>query len=201
VEKHVLVKGREHLEEALSHGKGAIILTAHLGNWELGAHVMTQMGHEVTSIALEHQNPRVDRLLNEQRRRRGVNLLSTSGYLRGCYRALREGKIVALLGDRDVTGGGIEMEFLGKRVSLPQGPARLSVRTGAPIIPGFNLRRSNDSWHTIIEKPIYPNPDDDQEGAVRSLMEKYVPVMEEYIRWHPCQWAVFYDFWGSPAGR
>ncbi|MFC1671619.1 lysophospholipid acyltransferase family protein, partial [Planctomycetota bacterium] len=109
--------------------------------------------------------------------------------------ALRDGKVLALLGDRDVTGGGIEMEFFGKPVSLPQGPARLSVRTGAPILPGFLVRRSNDSWHAVMEKPIFPDQSIDQDEAVRAIMAQYVPLMEEYIRWHPSQWSVFYDFW------
>lgn len=197
VEKHVLARGLENLEEAASGGNGVIFVTAHLGNWELGASVLIDLGYDVTSVALEQKNTRVNTLLNQQRARRGVEVLPAGGYLRGCYRALRNGKIVALLGDRDVTGSGIRMKFFDKEVSLPQGPARLSVRTKAPIVPAFMLRRPCDSWHMYIEKPIFADPSLDREEAVRRIMEQYVPVLEEYIRWHPSQWAIFYDFWGE----
>lgn len=195
VEKHVLPSGLANIEEAAGAGRGVVIVTAHLGNWELGASVFIDLGYDVTSVALEHKNSRVDVLLNKQRVRRGVRVLPAGGYLRGCYRALRAGKIVALLGDRDVTGAGIDVEFFGKPVTLPQGPARLSVRTGAPIVPAFMLRRPNDSWHIYIERPIYPDTSIDRDESVRDMMSKYALVMEEYIRWHPSQWAVFYDFW------
>ena len=196
VEKHVLATGTENIEEALKAGCGAILVTAHIGNWELGASVFVDLGYDVTGVALEHKNIRVDALLNEQRVHRGVEVLPVGGYLRGCYRALKNGKIVALLGDRDVTGAGIKMKFLGKEVTLPRGPARLSVRTGAPIVPVFMLRRPNDSWHTYIEEPIYPDASIDREEEIKRIMKEYVPIIERYIRWHPSQWATFYDFWG-----
>lgn len=198
VEKHVLTCGLENLEEAVGAGRGAIILTAHIGNWELGGSVLVELGYDVTTVALEEKNKRVYALLSKQRARRGVDVLPAKGNLRGCYRALKEGKILALLADRDVTGAGIEVEFFGKSVKIPQGPARLSVRTGAPIVPAFMLRRPNDSWHLYVEKAIYPDASVDDENAIKNIIQKYVPVLEEFIRWHPSQWAVFYDFWNPP---
>ncbi len=195
VEKHVLTSGAENLEEALNGGHGAILVSAHLGNWELGVSVFVDLGYDVTSVVLEHENNRINTLLNEQRIHRGVEVLPVGGYLRGCYRALKEGNLVALLGDRDVTGAGIKMKFFGKEVALPQGPARLSVRTGAPILPVFMMRRPNDSWHTYIERPIYPDASVDREEEIQRIMKEYVPILERFIRWHPSQWATFYDFW------
>jgi lauroyl/myristoyl acyltransferase len=200
LEKHLLVEGAENLAEAHKVGKGVIILTAHLGNWELGSLMLRSLGYEITSVALDHKNKRVNDLLNRYRAQRGVEILPAGGFLRGCYRALKKGRLVALLGDRDVTGGGIEMQFFGAPVSLPQGPARLSVRTGAPIVPAFLLRRPNDSWHGIIGAPIFPEAKEDLEEAVQSLMKRYIPVMEYHIRWHPSQWAIFYDFWNAESG-
>ena len=199
VKKHVLMEGMEGVAKAVEEGKGVILVTGHIGNWELGSLILSELGYRVTSVALFEKNERVSRLLNRHRAQRGVEILPAGGFLRGCYRALRDGRIVALLGDRDVTGGGIEVDFFGQPVSLPQGPARLSVRTGAPIIVGALLRRPNDSWHCVVSDPIYPDTGIDQDEAVRSLMEEYVPKLENIIRWHPCQWSIFYDFWnGNP---
>lgn len=199
VEKYVMVQGAENLKEAASHGKGVIAVTGHIGNWEMGGIVLSDMGYSVTSVALEHSNPRVHVLLNQQRAGRGVEVLTIGGYLRGCYRALKEGKILALLGDRNVTEGGLELEFFGRPMMFPSGPARLSVRTGAPMVPGFMIRRFNDSWHMSLEEPIYADPTMDREEAIRDMTARFVLVLEKYVALHPSQWSIFYDFWDPPA--
>jgi KDO2-lipid IV(A) lauroyltransferase len=199
VKKHVLMEGMESFAEAHAAGKGVIVVTAHVGNWELGSLILNELGYDVTSVALFEKNERVSGLLNRHRAQRGVEILPAGGFLRGCYRALKNGRVVALLGDRDVTGGGVEVDFFGEPVSLPQGPARLSVRTGAPIIAGALLRRANDSWHCVVSDPMFPNTEIDQDDAVRSLIEQYASELENIIRWHPCQWSIFYDFWNRDA--
>ncbi len=203
VEKYVLVEGREHLDEALDAGRGVIVISAHFGNWELGGGVGVVMGYDISSVALDLPNRRVNELLNRHRMSRGVKIVSAGRFMRGCYRVLKEGGIVALLADRDTTGHGIRVPFFGVSTVLPQGPARLSLRTGAPIVPIFMIRRANDGWLMMIEPPIWPRERrrDISEEDLREMMMRYLPVMERYIRRHPSQWAMFHPLWGDACGR
>ena len=195
VRDYVTVNGLAHLDAALARGHGGVILTAHVGNWEMGAAVLSQLRYPVTAIALPHKNPKVNILFNKQREVHGVTVVPTSVAVRRCMGALRKGGLVALLGDRDFGSFGMPLDFLGRKTLIPQGPAFFACRTGAPIIPCF-LMPDGKGRYTM---DIYPaiNPPEGRAGgeaALLPLMREYVALIERKIKEDPTQWLMFREF-------
>ncbi|MDP2929618.1 MAG: lysophospholipid acyltransferase family protein, partial [Candidatus Omnitrophota bacterium] len=111
-------------------------------------------------------------------------------------KALKNNELLALLGDRDFSNNGLPAIFCGKPVaSMPKGPAALSYRTGAAIVPSFITRNGDDTFTFAFEKPILPPAADDEDSAIKGIMGKYVPVIESYVKRYPGQWYVFRNFW------
>jgi len=154
----IKVLGREYIDQALKDGKGAIILSAHMGNWELGGVFMSLLGYPMISVALPHRHGKVNSFFNQQREKRGAIVVPSSGLsIRKIYKALKNNKLVALVADRDFASGGKKMPFLGLEKIIPRGPAALSTRTGAPIIPGFVIRQPDNTHILEFLKPINSN--------------------------------------------
>jgi len=201
VDKFIRIKNLEYMDEALGKGNGALGLTAHIGNWELCAQVMAILGYKMNAIALTHQDKRVDEFFIAQRKGKGVKVIPVGVSVRQCFAALKRNEIVGILGDRDFSGEhGITVGFFGKSMLAPRGAALLSLRTGAAIVPAFVIRdERNPLYFTYsFEKPIYPEHTGNEENDIRTITEKYIKVIEKYVRQYPKQWFMFHEFW-KPA--
>ncbi|MDD5665213.1 MAG: lysophospholipid acyltransferase family protein [Candidatus Omnitrophica bacterium] len=195
IRDNVKVINIESVEEGLRRGKGVILLTAHLGNWELGGMVISQLGYSLLSVALAHKSPKVDRFFNDKRESKGMEVLPLGKAAKGCLRGLRKNRLLALVGDRDFTDKGRITNFFGKPAILPEGAAVLSLQTGAVIIPGFMLRNNDDSFNLIFEKPLEFNLTMNRGNDLDIIISKCKSVLEEYIRAYPDQWYMFRRFW------
>lgn len=194
IQENVRVEHLEYLTEALQQGRGVILLTAHIGNWEMGAAVFAQMGHPLTVIALPHKERVVNDLFNRQRQAHGVTVVAPSVAVRRCVAALRKGRLIALLGDRDFGTFGEPMMFLGRKTSIPKGAAFFSYKTGALIVPAFLVPQEDGKYELSFYPAIAPNVSGDEKAEVLSLMERYTSIIEEKIRQDPSQWMMFRDF-------
>jgi KDO2-lipid IV(A) lauroyltransferase len=197
ITNNVDVQGLERLDRALKGGKGGIIVTAHIGNWELGGVLLSALGYSLMAIALPHKERPVNDLFNSQREEKGVTVVPTNGALRKCIEQLKNNKLVALVVDRDFSHTGVAMDFFGRKMIVPKGAAIFSVRTGAPIIPMFLLRNGNRKFSLVCCEPMYPlKPEGDvrEEDLVLEIMRRYLSVIEEMIRQHPSQWLLFREF-------
>ncbi len=194
--RHTSSIGIENAFAALEKKKGAIIISAHVSNWELGAaYMMRFSGAKVAVVAAQHVYDKIDRLFVSARELMGIEVIYTHEAGRKVLRALRENKVVCILGDRDVTDTGVEVEFFGQPCKFPQGPARLALKAGAALIPGFVLRRTNDSFVITYQEPI-PFPEGvDKDEQVRVVLQEYARRLEKVIREHPEEWPAFYDVW------
>jgi len=202
IRRRVTVKNLERLADVLKGGKGAILLTAHIGNWELGGVVLSRLGYPALAVALPHKERPVNNLFNQQREEHGVQIVPMNLAVRRSLETLSRNKCVALVGDRNFTSGGETLSFLGRSVSFPPGPAMFSWRTGAPIVPIFMIREKDDRFSLFVEEPIYPPPverNERENGRVRDLMEKYIAVIEQKVRQYPTQWLMFRKFWIDDA--
>jgi len=202
MKRWVVIEGEERLAAVLAGGRGVIGITAHLGNYELAGAVYAHRGVLLHAAVLNHMNQRVDRFFVRQRARMGVVSLPVERnrfreFLQAALRALKNNQMVAIVADRDYFGGGLDVNFFGKSVRMPRGPAALSVRAGAPILPTF-LIREGSRFRFLILPPLAPRPGLEREEAVRELTARCADVIAEQIRAHPTQWYVFHEFW-KPA--
>jgi len=195
IDKNIKLENLHHFDQALASGKGVVVLTAHLGNWELGGVVLAQLGYPFWAVALSHKNKKVNDFFVSQRAGKGVNVIAMGKAVRSCISEIRNNHMVALVGDRDFTEKGIVIDFFNKPMHFPEGPAALSLMTGASIIPGFMLRNPDDSFTLRIEKPVEFKPCGDKKKDLAELIKVYKNIIEDYIRKYPDQWYVFRRFW------
>jgi KDO2-lipid IV(A) lauroyltransferase len=195
VKKNIHLENVQYLREALSEQKGAICLSAHMGNWELGGVIVALTGYPISAVVLPHKDKRVDHFFNSQRIRKGLNIIPLGKAARQCLNNLKANKVIALMGDRNFTERGIVLDFFGRKAYFPDGPAVFSIRTGAPIVPCFVIRNKNERFTMIFERPIKLVPCGNLEKDVKELVSRYKIIIENYIRRYPQQWYMFRRFW------
>jgi KDO2-lipid IV(A) lauroyltransferase len=187
-------KRYERIVEISKSGGPTIIFTAHLGNWEMAAAAGAAHGLPLVVLADTHPSPGVTRFFNERREEKGETVVPVSDFHK-CFLALRRGEVVAIVGDRPVTGHGITIEFFGRPTLVPEGYALLARRFDARIIPGFMVLNEDGLYDMVFEEPFYPRKTDDEEADIRDTVERCMGLVEQYVRRYPDQWYVFQPVW------
>jgi KDO2-lipid IV(A) lauroyltransferase len=190
VRNMVSIEHPEYLEQVKKLGRGVLITTAHFGNWELGGAALTALGCDIHAVEMPQRNAKLNNLLQNQRAARGIKLLPMNSAI-SIMKCLKRGGMVAVLADRDFSPRNDRVPFFGLPARMPVGPAWLSHRTGAAILPSFLFRLEDDTFLLRFYPPILP----EQEGSVQAIRRKMVSVLEREIGERPCQWFIFEDFW------
>jgi Kdo2-lipid IVA lauroyltransferase/acyltransferase len=189
------VRGREHVEWVAAHGRGAILLTGHFGNWEWAGALLPAMGYPTQVVVGEQHNPRVGELMDRIRRATGVGVLSAEKSLKGIIVALRNKELVAIVADQDAGRDGIFVDFLGRPASTAVGPVRLAHRFDVPILPGFAVRLRDGRYRLQFEPPILIPADLDESRVLRPFTEMWSRILEEQVRRYPEQWFWMHRRW------
>lgn len=197
IKKNVKVEGLGNIDTALSRGKGVILLSAHIGNWELGGSVLSLIGYPLNAVVLTHQDRKINDFFTRQRMLGRVRPIEIGLGLRNCYSVLKANGLLAVLGDRDFSKNGIYADFFERPTLIPKGPSIFSHRMGSAIVPIFMIREPNDTFRLIAEEPIFPDQSEDEKNALKTLTRKYLPIIESYIKRYPVQWYVFRDIWND----
>ena len=196
IRERVSIQGAEQLDAIRNSPRGAILLTAHYGNWELGGAFIASMGIPIHAVVRPVPSPALERVFNFFREQRGLQVIPLDKAGTGVVKVLKRGGAVALVGDRDFTGNGRPHAFFGREASLPRGAAWFAHRLGVPIHLGFVSRAPDDTFILRLHPPIDPA----QVPTEEAIQEKIVAIMEETIARDPCQWFIFDPFWaGGPA--
>lgn len=199
IRKHVKFKGWENLNQALKLGKGVLLVSAHLGNWELGATVLSMLGYRISVVAWTHKNKLINDFFIRQRQSKGVQAIPLGTALRGVFSALKNNENVAVLADIDYTQPevGETVKLFGRDTIMPRGPAAFSLKTGAALVPTFFLREKNNTFRFIFEKPIAYQPSGNWKPDLTSLTQELTKVLESYIALDPGQWFMLRPRWSS----
>lgn len=171
--------------KTMAQGKGLVLVTAHLGQWELGAHVLDAWGIPATGIYQPYQNSAWNDFIHGHRAK-GVRWVAVGhGAMRQALKALRAGQVVLVMGDTLYGEEGHPTTLLGRPFRLSRGPAILALRSGAPLMPVF-LVREGSGYRALIQDPIWP------EGAkLEDLVEHFRKRLEQTILKYPEQWYRF----------
>lgn len=198
IRKHVVLENRHLLDAALEKGKGVIIMTAHIGNWELGGLALGRYGYPLTAIALPHKEQKVNEFFNRQRMEGGVTVVPVNLAIRRCLQTLKKNGIIALLADRDFSATGLPVPLFGKETMIPRGIALFAYRTGAVVLPSFLTRTGDFTFRISIDEPLqFPVNFENmsEEDFTREFMKQQVGALERKIREDPGQWLLFRRFW------
>lgn len=194
------LEGVELLDEAVRSGTGAMVVGGHMGNWDLaGAWGARRYGSVVTVAERLKPEGLFEQFL-DYRRSLGLEVHGTGepDLVPTLVRAARSGKVVALVGDRDLSGRGIEVEFFGEVAPFPAGPALISLLSGAPLLPLTNWY-DGAQLRGRVHDPITPPEGVDRETAVRVMTQQIATSLEESIRVHAEDWHMMQRLW--PADR
>ncbi|MHC1759690.1 MAG: lysophospholipid acyltransferase family protein [Negativicutes bacterium] len=195
LERWVTIENLHYLEEAMSAGKGTVLLTAHFGNWEWTAARLVRAGFPLAAIAETQPNPGLDQLLNEYRGMVGLAPYARGNALVAAMKALKSGHILGFVADQDAKASGVFVKFFGRLASTPQGPAVFAQRCGAPVVPAFIVRLPRKGHRIILSPPLYAEESDDPGEVIVSLTARMTQVMEERIRQYPDHWWWFQRRW------
>jgi phosphatidylinositol dimannoside acyltransferase len=186
--------GAEHLAAAERMGRGVVVVTAHLGNWELGGRLLAGTVSRTTHVVVApEQDPAVERFLRADGGPVRFLTRSTPTDVLGLVTALKRNEVVALQGDRALGGRGDRLQpFFGTPAPFPLGPFMLARAAGAPVLPAFCLLRADRRYTVAVGAPwMVPA------GGEDDALARWVRVLEAMVRRHPTQWFNFYDVWRS----
>ena len=193
---------REYIRPALAAGTGAILALPHLGGWEWGGRWIVDQGHEMTVVVEPLANREVFEWFVDLRERLGMHIVPLGpDAAAACSKALKDNHVLCLLCDRDIGGGGIEVEFFGERTTLPAGPAMLGLRTGAPILPSAVYYTDRTTGHLgYVLPPLDATRRDGLRADVARVTQDLAGALEHLIRRSPEQWHLFQPNWPSDSG-
>ena len=186
------LEGRENLEQALALDKGIIAVSAHLGTFTLMGAKLHASGFHLTWIMGPQTHPRIAQVWQQIGEKVATDFIiidSPIRFHREILRVLRKGEIVGFICDENQKQGGVLVEFLGRTMALPAGPAVYHLKTGAPVLPMFILHQGDGGHKVIIDSPIQITLSGDEERDVFTITDQIARVMEAYIRQYPGQWS------------
>lgn len=191
------VHGMENMQRALEQGRGALMITGHIGNWERAAAWVSLQGTQLTVVARAVRNPELNQLVNSLRTRQGSTVVERGQAARPVIEALRKNGVVAILPDQntDPDIDGIFVPFFGKPAGTVLGPGVIGERTGAPVIAVFCIRTGPNKYRIDVSEPLQALPgfETKGEGMIRAINLE----LERAIRQNPEQWLWFHDRWKS----
>jgi len=195
IDNIVRMENADILERELKKGKGAIVLTAHFGNWELLALTLRVKGYPGSAVGRKIYFHKYDQYLNSLRRIHDVNVISRDQSIRSVLRVLKAGRIMGVLADQDVDSvDGVFVDFFGRPAYTPVGPVALAMVSGAAIVPTFIVRHG--TRHTMmIDKPIELVDTGNKEADMLTNTKRWSDAVESYIRKYPDQWVWMHRRW------
>lgn len=196
LERGITVHGIEHLDKALKQGKGAILITGHMGNFSIVAQLAAARNYEASVVVEDIEPPKLYDYVNNMREHFGLKTLKMgSSEIRTIYRNLKNNEVLLFAVDRDVNDEGMPVPFFDSVADMPFGPVSLALRTGAALIPGYTLRLPDNSSVVILDPPIALERTGDRDLDVRANMAHIASILETYILKAPDQWVVLQRIW------
>lgn len=194
--------GVEYLERARELGRGVMVVSAHMGSWEIVAAIWASTVAPVNLFAEELEPRPLYEWYRNTRARLGISVLPLNRHgLRQVREALAANEMVVTAIDRDILGTGVMLDFFGRPAPIPTGPAALALRGGTPILPVCVTRNPDDTYHAVAYPPVFAAPSGDREADVRRTTEQLVRCLEDMIRKHPEQWHVPHMIWPEPPAK
>jgi len=193
------VTGYEHVQRGLDAGKGVILVLPHLGGWEWSAFWLARLNHvRVTAVVEPLQPPELMEWFVRFRNSLGMTIVPlgpTAG--QEVLAALRRNDVVCLLADRDIGGGGIEVDFFGERTTLPGGPATLALRAGVPLCPTAVYFDGRYGHRGVVRPPLDVTRRGGLRADVARVTQDLATEFEHLVRAAPEQWHLMQPNWPS----
>ena len=202
--RFIRYEGLDNYLRARDRGRGVLVLTGHLGAWELSSYYHSLMGYSMGMVIRRLDNPLVDEFVNNIRCQHGNRVIHKDDFARGLIASMRAGETVGILMDTNMTPPqGVFVPFFGVEACTASGMARVAARTGAAVVPGFLLWEENEKRYVLHfgeELPVVSTGDAEQDALINTA--NFTAAIERYIRQYPDQWLWMHRRWKTrPEGE
>jgi KDO2-lipid IV(A) lauroyltransferase len=200
----IRTEGLEHYLAAQARGKGVLIVTGHLGAWELSSFYHSLMGYPMGMVIRRLDNRRLDDYVNGIRCLHGNRVLHKDDFARGLLTAMRAGETVGILMDTNMRPPqGVFVEFFGRQACTASGLARVALKTGAAVLPGFMVWEAAEGKYVLHFGPeLVFTHTGDAEADAQAATQQCASATEEWIRRYPDQWLWIHRRWKTrPTGE
>lgn len=198
IREMVEIVGQEHLDDAMAQGKGCIIITGHYGNWELLARRAALEGYKISVIARDSDDPGMTGISTRIREQGGYGVFDKDQPIIGAYRALKANEFLGILPDQHDYSG-VVVDFLGRPAATATGPAVLSLKSGAPLMPVFCESLGDGRYRGVVHSAIEYERTGDEKQDILELTKLVNEAIGREIRRNPSQWLWLHDRWKLPS--
>lgn len=185
--------GKQHLEKLVNDGRGAILISAHIGNWEIASDMLKDMDIKVNVVMMDAEYQQIKSYLNSVTGERNYNIIAIKQDMSHIFQisnALSNNEFICMHGDRYVEGSTVvSCPFLGEEAYFPAGPFSIAKRLKVPAVFVYAMKGSDTHYHLNATRPIV------YEGRLTDFVLSYVHLLEEKVKKFPYQWFNYYDFW------
>ena len=198
LDDRLVIEGFEHIEDGLAKGNGVILAAPHVGSWDLAGAWLAARGVRATVVVEIVEPPELFEWFTATREKAGMTVVPLGPHAGSVLlRTLRANGVVGLLCDRDIGGGGVDVEFFGERTTLPGGPATLALRTGAALLPIAVFARDSRRHRAVVRPPICAERTGRLRDDVVRITQLVTHELEALIRSSPEEWHLFQPNWPS----
>ncbi len=201
IKRRVEIIGKENLDTALSKGKGAILVSAHFGNFPLMLFRIKSEGYKTSGIMRPMRDSRVENFFQKKRTKLGIKTIYSQPRrlcVETTLKTLRNNELVFIPIDQNFgAAGGVFVDFFGKKAATATGPVALALRTKAAVIPCFIVRQKDDTHKIIFEEPLNLEEGRTYQETIIINIQKLTDIIESYIRRYPAEWGWIHRRWKS----
>jgi len=201
VKEYIKQEGLENIDKALENGKGAIILTAHFGNWELSSLAGALSGYPQDVFVRAQKHSKLNELLNNYRMLGGRHVITKGVGTKQIIKTLRENRVVSILTDQDGGQSGYLVEFFGRLASTPAGAISFALRMGSKVLPHFIIRQKGPSHTSVVEPAMELHHQQDKEIDIQKNLQQFTNVLADYITKYPTNWLWLHKRWKTSPSR
>lgn len=196
--------GEHYLTQMLKLGKGAFLVSAHAGNWEIAGFLLYRLSTKINVVVYEAEHENIKSFLDSVKGETGVNLIiikkGSIDHVYQIHEAIQNNEIVCIHADRFVEGSNIaEVDFLGAKADFPLGPFILATQLQAPVSFVFAMKEGRSHYHFFASEPVVPSGNDlsreAKQQATQDLLTAYIQSLEKIVLLYPHQWFNYYKFW------
>jgi len=197
-------EGQEHYLQARAAGRGVLVVTGHLGAWELSSFYHSLLGYPMAMVIRRLDNARLDRYVNRIRCLHGNRVLHKDDFARGLIGAMRRGESVGILMDTNMTPPqGVFVDYFGRKACTASGLARVAAKTGAAVLPGFMVWEESEKRYVLRFGPrLVLQESGDGEADIVANTQICTSAIEAWVRRYPDQWRWVHRRWKTrPEGE
>lgn len=198
-------EGGEVLDKIAAAGKGGILISGHIGNWEIAGQLLNRLNTTFNILMYENERENLKQYMDSIQTQKNVKIIAIKegelGHMIELYNAFSRNELVVMHGDRfrDHTKT-IEVPFLGKPAEFPAGPFIMAAKFGVPVTFVFAVKEKISHYHLFASEPIQlkrARSEEQTTTAVNELLQRYIREFEKIVRRYPEQWFNYYAFWKS----